>query len=196
MPSDTSALQIMVGIVKDGMSIGATKSEGVDANSTEALRGPWGQFTWYGEVPLIQQDSGIDLVQPHLRGDDALLENVQSLGQAGQATCAFEVTNIGFDGANVKRVSGFAGLTGFANRSTQSTRLDGISGGGSGTVSFEIPSVSKIETTITVDSPNEGGLSFCRRECNPGGISVLVSSSIPNNSSDDIVVSKSGCKRL
>lgn len=99
---EAAAGEVVVGVVEDGVGVGAAEAERVDADAALAPRRPLHRLGRQDQVPRVELESRVDGLDAVRRDQLAFFQASDGFEDAGEAGAAFGVADVGLDAADVK----------------------------------------------------------------------------------------------
>lgn len=102
---EPTRLEIMVGVVQNDMRIGAAKSKTIDRSPPKALLWPGDTLSRDSDMVEVGIDIWVHGFKERIGQDNTLLKHHDGLDKACETGTAFQVANIGLDGATITYIS-------------------------------------------------------------------------------------------
>ncbi len=126
-------------------------------------------------------------------GDPAGVEADGDLDQAGEAGGAFEVSDVGLDGAHAQRV---AAVAPGADDPAECLRLDGVALGGAGSVQFDVVDVARFHPGAGAGGAERGLLAGDGRRDEAVGAAFVADGAAAQHAVDAVAVGEGRDQRL
>ncbi|ROV88419.1 hypothetical protein VSDG_09218 [Cytospora chrysosperma] len=183
----------LIDTLENNVCVGATHSEGGDRHTLHISDGPGSKLLRDVDVPLVEWDTLVQLVEVDLGRNHAVLHGQDTLDQTSNGGTSFQVTDVGLDGAD-NDLAGWGGLC------TESV-VDGpdfhrVTSLGTSTVALHELCALHVEAEILVDIADESGLGLRAGEGDTLGPAIRVDTGTPDDSSDWVTITLSVCQPL